>query len=116
MVYPLLPQCSNFQITEFSPALETDFESIFVSGGYNQGGRGLYHFASEPFIYLRYIMTPSRDPDHAVNLPSVHGTYTYLCVCAVHLCKYMRVCVYVCVSINNQAALYIGVMKSHLIP
>ena len=33
MVYPLLPKCSNFQITEFSPALETDFESIFVSGG-----------------------------------------------------------------------------------
>ena len=51
MVYPLLPKCSNFQITEFSPALETDFESIFVSGGYNQGGRGLDHFASEPFIY-----------------------------------------------------------------
>ena len=49
MVYPLLPKCSNFQITEFSPALETDFESIFVSGGYNQGGRGLDHFASEPF-------------------------------------------------------------------
>ena len=50
MVYPLLPKCSNFQITEFSPALEMDFESIFVSGGYNQGGRGLDHFASEPFI------------------------------------------------------------------
>ena len=45
----LLPKCSNFQITEFSPALETDFESIFVSGGYNQGGRGLDHFASEAF-------------------------------------------------------------------
>ena len=52
MVYPLLPKCSNFQITEFSPALETDFESIFVSGGYNQGGRGLDHFASEPFKYV----------------------------------------------------------------
>ena len=51
MVYPLLPKCSNFQITEFSPALETDFESIFVSGGYNQGGRGLDHFASEPFNF-----------------------------------------------------------------
>ena len=49
MVYPLLQKCSNFQITEFSPALETDFEIIFVSGGYNQGGRGLDHFASEPF-------------------------------------------------------------------
>ena len=50
MVHPLLPKCSNFQITDFSPALEKDFESIFVSGGYNQGGRGLDHFASEPFI------------------------------------------------------------------
>ena len=49
---PFLPKCSNFQITEFSPALEMDFESIFISGGYNQGGRGLDHFASEPFIYL----------------------------------------------------------------
>ena len=37
MVYPLLPKCSNFQITEFSPALETDFESIFVSGGTIRG-------------------------------------------------------------------------------
>ena len=52
MVYPLLPKCSNFQITEFSPALETDFESIFVSGGYNQRGRGLDHFASEPFVIM----------------------------------------------------------------
>ena len=57
MVYPLLPKCSNFQITEFSPALETDFESIFVSGGYNQGGRGLDHFASEPFNYI-YVGYP----------------------------------------------------------
>ena len=57
MVYPLLPKCSNFQITEFSPALETDFESIFVSRGYNQGGRGLDHFASEPFNCKdKYIM------------------------------------------------------------
>jgi len=56
MVHPLLPKCSNFQITDFSPALEKDFESIFVSGGYNQGGRGLDHFASEPFINVYGIL------------------------------------------------------------
>ena len=58
-------------------------------------------------------MTPSKgDPDHAVNLSSVHGMCTYLCVCAVHLCTYMRVCMYVYVSINNQAALYRCYAKS----
>ena len=46
---PLLPKCSNIQITEFSPALEMDFKSIFVSGGTIRGFRGLDHFASEPF-------------------------------------------------------------------
>ena len=46
----------NFQITEYFPALETDFESIFFSGGYNQGGRGLDHFASEPLL-IKLLIT-----------------------------------------------------------
>ena len=77
MVYPLLPKCSNFQITEFSPALETDFESIFISGGYNQGGCGLDHFASEPFIsycilwrfYMQLQLNIKRTCMHTSELP-----------------------------------------------
>ena len=58
-------------------------------------------------------MLPSKgDLDHAVNLSSVHGMCTYLCVCAVHLCTYMRVCRCVYVSINNQAAIYRCYAKS----
>ena len=69
MVYPLLRKCSNFQITEFSPALETNFESIFVLGGYNQGGRGLDHFASEPFKYSYPAeIAPTRTPEKVLAI------------------------------------------------
>ena len=83
MVYPLLPKCSNFQITEFSPALETNFESIFVSGGYNQGGCGLDHFASEPFILCQCRRAYGLNTYLAIALHSqgiyIHVIYSCLC-------------------------------------
>ena len=49
MVDPLLPKCSNFQITEFFSSSWNGFWEHFRFRGHNQGSRGLDHFASEPF-------------------------------------------------------------------
>ena len=54
-------------------------------------------------------MTPSKgDPDHAVNLSSVHGMCTFMCMCSAFV--YIHACMHVYVCIHKQSGSPIQVL------